>query len=316
MKKFLATALCVTIAMSLMACSKKEPSQGGTVQPSEATVEVDKKTGSDPSATVTTVYNPASEFVKDKVEKFTIKGEVDEDGEKEEDEELVYHLPELQIKSSYAESVNKEINTAFEKIKKDLKKEDDAEIFGTSYIAYLTKEGILSLVFIMYEEYDMNEYKVYNIDTKTGEKVDNARIAQIAGVSGIRKAGMDALQAFYNKMEWYTVKDYKAQPEKGEKTNPEAKDIEKCFSEKYLNDKMRIGLTSEGKMFFVSNVYTGGGAGDYDFVYDVNGNNLDDEDNQCWVGERYPDDEDDEDEEDDDSLPDDDEDINFEEDED
>ena len=125
---------------------------------------------------------------------------------------------------------------------------------------------------------------------------------------------MDALQAFYNKKEWYEIKDYKVVKEKGEKKNSEDKEVEKRFSEKYLNDKMQIGLTSEGKLFFVSNIYNGGGAAEFDFVYDADGEDLDGEDNQYWVGERYPDDEDDDDddeeddEEDDDFLPDDDED--------
>ena len=76
---------------------------------------------------------------------------------------------------------------------------------------------------------------------------------------------------------------------------------------------MKIGLTSEGKLLFVSNIYNGGGAAEFDFVYDADGNDLDDDKNPCWVGESYPDDEDDEDEEDlededDDFIPEDDDD--------
>ena len=323
MKKFLAAALCVTIAMSFMACSKKAPEQSETIKPSEATVEVSKKVDTEPSATVTTVYNPASEFVKERIEKLKCKSYDDDDEDGEYDLEL--HIPELLIKSSYADSVNKEINASIEKFKKNLKIEEADNAFcPDAYIAYLTKEGILSLVVISYEEYELNEFKVYNIDTKTGEKVDNARIAQIAGVSSIRKTAMDALQAFYNKKEWYQIKNYKVVKEAGEKKDSDDKEVEKRFSEKYLNDKMQIGLTSEGKLFFVSNIYNGGGAAEFDFVYDADGNDLDDDENPCWVGERYPDDEDDddgddEDEDEDNFIPDDDdddEDINFEEDED
>ena len=310
MKKFLAAALCVTIAMSFMACSRKAPEQSETIKPSEATVEVSKKENTEPSATVTTVYNPASEFVKERIEKLKCKSYDDDDEDGEYDLEL--HIPELLIKSSYADSVNKEINASIEKFKKNLKKEEADNAFcPDAYIAYLTNEGILSLVVISYEEYELNEFKVYNIDTKTGEKVDNARIAQIAGVSSIRKTAMDALQAFYNKKEWYEIKDYKVVKEAGEKKDSDDKEVEKRFSEKYLNDKMQIGLTSEGKLFFVSNIYNGGGAAEFDFVYDADGEDLDGEDNQYWVGERYPDDEDDDeddeedDEEDDDFLPDD-----------
>lgn len=302
MKKFLASVLCITIAMSLAACSKKAPEQTGTVQPTDITVETSGKAVTEPSATVSTIANPAFEFIKTKVDRITVAGEVDEDGDKEEDEVLSYYVPELLIKSSYAESVNKEINSAYEKYKKNLKNEELEQFYGTSYIAYLTKEGILSLVFISYGEYELNEYKIYNIDTKTGEKVENARIAQIAGVSNIRKAAMDALQNLYIKMDLFPMKDYKVVVGKGEKKGSQEKDIEKTFSEKYLNDKMQIGITNEGKMFFVSTIDTTAGAEFYNWVYDVDGTTLDDEDNPYWVGDRFPDEEDEDDEDEDEDF--------------
>lgn len=299
MKKFLASVLCITIAMSLAACSKKAPEQTGTVQPTDITVETSGKAVTEPSATVSTIANPAFEFIKTKVDRITVAGEVDEDGNKEEDEVLSYYVPELLIKSSYAESVNKEINAAYEKYKKNLKNEELEQFYGTSYIAYLTKEGILSLVFISYGEYELNEYKIYNIDTKTGEKVENAKLAEIAGISNIRKTAMDALQNLYNKMEIFKIKDYKVVLEKGEKKDEQMRDIEKTFSEKYLNDKMQIGITNEGEMFFVSTIDTTAGAEFYNWVYDVDGTTLDDEDNPYWVGDRFPDEEDEDDEDED-----------------
>lgn len=302
MKKFLASVLCITIAMSLAACSKKAPEQTETVQPTDITVETSGKAVTEPSATVSTIANPAYEFIKTKVDRITVAGEVDEDGDKEEDEVLSYYVPELLIKSSYAESVNKEINAAYEKYKKNLKNEELEQFYGTSYIAYLTKEGILSLVFISYGEYELNEYKVYNIDTKTGEKVENAKLAEIAGVSNIRKTAMDALQNLYNKMDIFKIKDYKVVLEKGEKKDEQMRDIEKTFSEKYLNDKMQIGITNEGKMFFVSTIDTTGGAEFYNWVYDVDGTTLDDEDNPYWVGDRFPDEEDEDDEDEDEDF--------------
>ena len=295
----------MTIFMSLTACSgKEEPALTGSIH----TLRTEERTDeTEPSAT-TSVHNPASEYVKDKVNKVKITYEPDpedDDGEVDEDE-LEFHVPELQIKSSYADTVNKEIASAVEKYKKDLEKEEADHYFGTSYVAYLTKENVLSLLFISYEENDMNVYKVYNIDVKTGEKVDNASIAKIGGYQSIRQAAMYALQNWYNKMEIVKVKDYKVVLEKGEKMDGQMKDVEKSFSEKYLNDKMQIGLTSEGKLFFVSNIYNGGGAAEFDFVYDADGNDLDDDENPCWVGERYPDDEDDDDGDDPEDYPDDD----------
>jgi hypothetical protein len=291
MKKILATILCITTVMSFAACNKKKVE----TQVSGSSSQVTNETYA-PVPSETTVANPASEFVKDRIEKFKV---VDEDND---EEELEYHIPELQIKSAYADSVNKELSDAFAKYKKDLEKEDATHFYSTAYIPYLTKDGILSLVFISYEETDLDEYKVYNIDTKTGEKVDNARIAQAAGVSDIRKAAMDALQNWYNKMEIVKVKDYKVVPEAGQKVDEEMKGVETSFSEKYLNDKMQIGLTNEGKIFFISEVCTMAGADFYEWAYDANGGNLDDEENPYWVG--WDDPEEDGDEEDDEDEPD------------
>ena len=296
MKKILATILCIATFMSFAACNKK-PDQSNAVQSSGTVGGVGELPSTQASTPKETVNNPALQYIKDKVETLKV---TDEDGDTEDVE---FHVPELQIKSAYADSVNKEIAAAFEKYKKDLKNEDALHFYSTAYIPYLTKEGILSLVFIAYEETDMDSYKVYNIDTKTGEKVENARIAEIAGVKDIRKAAMDALQNWYNKMEIVKVKDYKVVPEAGQKVDEEMKGVETSFSEKYLNDKMQIGLTNEGKIFFISEVCTMAGADFYEWAYDVDGNNVDDETNLYWVGWEDPeedgDDEGEEDDEDD-----------------
>ena len=308
MKKILATLLCITTVMSLAACNKKTEPTGETT--AIVTFESFPKVSGEASATAATVANPASEFVKDKVEKVKLAFEADpEDGGEEEEEETEFHYPELQIKSAYADEINKEVSGAVKKYLKDLEKEDAEHFFATAYIPYLSKDNILSIVFISYEETDMNIYKVYNIDVKTGEKVDNARIAKAAGVTDIRKAAMDALQNWYNNMAIVKVKDYKVVPEDGAKIDEQMKDVEKSFSEKYLNDKMQIGLTGEGKIFFVSQVCTMAGAEFYDWLYDAGGSTLDDEDNPYWVGMRIPEEEDDEGEEgeegEDEDLPDD-----------
>lgn len=300
MKKFIATVLCITTVMSFASCNKKSPETSTTVVTYESVGGPEDTDTSEPTAPKQTVNNPALQYIKDKVETLKV---TDEDGDTEEVE---FHIPELQIKSAYAESVNKEIAAAFEKYKKDLQKEDALHFYSTAYIPYLTKEGILSLVFIAYEETDLDSYKVYNIDVKTGEKIENARIAEIAGVTDIRKAAMDALQNWYNKMEIVKVKDYKVVPEAGQKVDEEMKGVEASFSEKYLNDKMQIGLTNEGKIFFISEVCTMAGADFYEWAYDAEGGNLDDEENPYWVGWDDPDEAGDgEEEEDDEEEPDD-----------
>ena len=220
MKKFIATVLCITTVMSFAACNKKSPETSTTVVTYESIGGPEEPDTSESTAPKQTVNNPALQYIKDKVETLKV---TDEDGDTEEVE---FHIPELQIKSAYAESVNKEIAAAFEKYKKDLKNEDALHFYSTAYIPYLTKEGILSLVFIAYEETDLDSYKVYNIDVKTGEKIENARIAEIAGVKDIRKAAMDALQNWYNKMENVKVKDYKVVQEAGQQGDEEMKGVE------------------------------------------------------------------------------------------
>ena len=287
----------MSVVMSLAACNRtKEPDKSAFAISeivNRNSEETSTTASSESSSTETMAsYKNVSECVKDVVEKTTMMvpaGDEDED----EPEECIYHYPQILIKSSYVDSVNKEISSTVEKYMKVVKKKEDAdEVFvSTEYIAYLTKEGILSIVFISDEYYEYCRYKIYNIDTKTGEKVDNARIAQAAGVSSIRKAAMDALQAFYNKLGEYKIKNYKVVVKKGKKKNAEMKAVEKTFSEKYLNDNMQIGVTADGKLFFVTIVETSGGAGEYDCLFDAKGCFINDEDNPYWVGERSPEDE-------------------------
>ena len=136
----------------------------------------------------------------------------------------------------------------------------------------------------MTSENEYLEFSVYNIDVKTGEKVDNAKIAEIAGISNIRKSAMDALQAKYNKGKQFRIKNYKVVKKKGKKKNSMDKDVEKAFSEKRLNSKMKIGLTDKSKIFFISEYETG--AGEFFGIYDENGKDLYYSKNPNWVGDK------------------------------
>ena len=141
-------------------------------------------------------------------------------------------------------------------------------------------------MFIECDDNDLNEFHVYNLDVNSGEKVENARLAEIAGISDIRKTAMDALQAFYNRLEIFKIDNYKVVKESGEALDEQEKAVEQSFGEKYLNQNMMLGLTNESKMFFVSPVCTTAGADIYYFIYDVDGIDLDDEDNPAFVGPR------------------------------
>ena len=241
MKKLFATALTCTMLFSLAACNSRKPEQTAP-ESSEAVVQVTETTEAEETTTVsetaeTTAPSETSEevttetmaaavgtkkdYLKDKVVKFKIKEDYNKKKKKWNYTTLEFHFPVLQIKSSYADSINKTMDKMIKKYQKDFKDKEDIGEYGTEYIAYLTKDGIMSIVFINTYPNDQIECKVYNIDVITGEKVDNARIAQIAGVSNIRKSAMNALQARYNKQKLFKVKNYKVVKKKGQKKDPD-----------------------------------------------------------------------------------------------
>lgn len=306
MKKLIATALICTMLFSFAACNSRKPEQTAP-ESSEAVVQVTETTEAEETTTVsetaeTTAPSETSEevttetmaaavlnkkdYLKDKVVKFKVKEDYNKKKKKWNYTTLEFHFPVLQIKSSYADSINKTMDKMIKKYQKDFKDKEDIGEYGTEYIAYLTKDGIMSIVFINTYPNDQIECKVYNIDVITGEKVDNARIAQIAGVSNIRKSAMNALQARYNKQKLFKVKNYKVVKKKGQKKNEDDKAVEKSFNTKHLNDKMKIGLTNEGKIFFVSG-YFDGCCEDNDTVYDANGNDLYTKKNKNLVRAKY-----------------------------
>ena len=304
MKKLIATALICTMMFSLAACngsrrytgtesSETETQVTETTQAAESTesTEVTETTTTETTET-TTVETTATQvsaavgskkdYIKDKVVKFKIKDSYNKKKKKWTYDTIEFHFPVLLIKSSYADSINNAMNKMIKGYQKAFKDKEDIGEYGTEYIAYLTKDGIMSIAFINTYPNDMIECRVYNIDVITGEKVDNARIAQIAGVSNIRKSAMDALQAKYNKEKFYKVKNYKVVVKKGKKKNADQKNVEKSFGTKFLHDKMKIGLTNEGKIFFVSDYVTGSGD-DNTGIYDANGKDLYDEKNKDLV---------------------------------
>lgn len=307
MKKLIATALICTMLFSLAACngsrrytgtesSETETQVTETTQAAESTeatdatetttAETTETTTEATTATETTQTTSAvgskKDYIKDKKVSFKVKDEYNKKKKKWTYDTIEFHFPVLLIKSSYADSINNAMNKMIKGYQKAFKDKEDIGEYGTEYIAYLTKDGILSIAFINTYPNDMIECRVYNIDVITGEKVDNARIAQIAGVSNIRKSAMDALQAKYNKEKFYKLKNYKVVVKKGKKKDSIDKDVEKSFGSKLLNDKMKIGLTNEGKIFFVSDFVTGSGD-ENTGIYDATGKDLYDEKNKDLV---------------------------------
>lgn len=259
MKKLIATALICAMMFSLAACSGKQPETTVT-ETSETTTQVTETT--ETTAETTTETTTAAETTTETTAATTAKILTKKDYVKNARSKYksyvknssTFYAPELLIKSPYADSVNNKIAALFKSYKKDLK-----NISGTEYLVYLTKEGILTIVFKEVRKNDT--FRVFNIDVTTGEKVDNARMAEIAGVKSVRQAAMDTLQELYNTSDFglgiIKFKNHKPVVAKGKKLTKDQKKAAATFEKKYLNENMQIGLTDKGKMFFIFTVWTG-----------------------------------------------------------
>ena len=151
--------------------------------------------------------------------------------------------------------------------------------YSSRYNAFLTGNGILSVVFVECGEWDDDVYHVWNIDVNSGERVDNRTMAEIAGVADIRGSAMDAVQTYLNNSGLVHIENYEIVSIEYDYAR---EDVERSFSEEVLNDNMMIGITSDRTLFFVSPVASFGGAESYYRIYDAHGNDLDNV--TGWVG--------------------------------
>ena len=272
MKKLIATTLACAMMFSLAACSGKqqettvpESSETTTLvtetsETTKASETIEATTAAETTAVETTTETTAATTAKILTKKDYVKNASSKYrnifGKKNKDYADGFYVPELLIKSPYADSVNKEIANVFEGYKKEFKKSKSNLSFNeTGYYVFLTKEGILSIIFVEYGTSTRIKHHVWNIDVTTGEKADNARLAEIAGVKSIRQAAMKAVESYYDGRETGAgsiyVKNFKLVNGSKEVMKKNKKAIEKSLSEKYLNEKMKIGITNEGKLLFI-----------------------------------------------------------------
>lgn len=278
MKKLTAVLLTSAMVFSLTACGKSNVTptrDGGTETTKEEVVTTESETSTEaPETTDTASENGNIEkYVKDARDTYK---HLERDGNK-------YHAPEVLIDSGCAKDINAEIAHRFESYEAAITTDGYSHYTSSDYIVYLTKEGILTIVFVERGEWDDDIYHLYNIDVNTGDYVDNARLAEIAGITDIGKAAKDAVQAYFNATGNVKIENYKVVKDNNEPLNAMEKEIEDSFLDERLNDKMLVGLTSEGKMFFISALGAFGGADWYNRMYDVNGVSLDTFENSDWV---------------------------------
>lgn len=276
MKKTVSVLLASAMALTISACNNNTPEPAYVIEtklPATQETTESPKTTEGTRETIQTDPNLAK-YIKDNRDKYKHL-ENEESGE--------YHAPEILIKSAYADEINKDVAHVFEDYATEIKKEGECHYFATEYIAYLTKEGILSVVFVECGEWDDDEYHVYNIDVSTGEKVDNKRIAEAAGITDIRETAMNAVQSYYNATGLITVRDFKVVTTNDEDLDGMEQEIENSFSEERLNENMMMGLRSDGTIFFISELGSFGGASSYYYMYNTRGSDLRDYDSPYWV---------------------------------
>ena len=201
-----------------------------------------------------------SDYVRDARSEYNL---LEQDGE--------YHVPKVVFKTEYAAQMKQEIDGCFAVYAEEIADNGYSHYYSTHYIAFLSPGGVLSIVFVEVGEWDDDVFHVWNFDVKTGNKVDNSRIAEIAGVRSIRKAGMDAAQKCLNNTGMINVQDYQLVSTDYEYMRDS---VANTFSEAYINDNMPVGLTSDGKMFFISPIASFAGAEYYYTMYDINGDTF------------------------------------------
>ena len=299
MKKFLSVLLASAMVLSIASCTSKKPSDGhhdrdnvetqaskrengGTEEtdpvinePTE-TEETSETTEATTEATTTTSELPidfgtASDYVTDIRDTYKY---LELDGE--------YHVPRVVFNSPYAQEMNDEIRDIFRDYALEISNVGDCHYWYTKYIAFLSPDGVLSVVFVEGGMWDDDIYHVWNFDVMTGNQVDNWTMAERAGVIDIRTAAMDAVQNYYNNTGMLTVENYELQPGSFDYMKQA---VEDSFSTDRLYENMPMGLTNEGKIFFVSGLASFGGADWYYRIYDASGIDLSYE--EGWVGSHH-----------------------------
>lgn len=182
-----------------------------------------------------------------------------------------YHVPKVSFATGYANEMKLEIDGCFAVYAEELAEYGNCHYSSTEYAAFLTQDGILSIIFVEKGEWDDDVFHVWNFDVTTGNKVDNSKIAAAAGVRDIRKSAMDAVQAYLNRVGYVVVEDYQLVSSDFDYMEQPVAD---SFAENRLNADMPIGLMSDGSVFFISAIASVAGAECYYHVYDINGNDL------------------------------------------
>ena len=284
MKKFISVMLAIGMVFALAACKKedkdRDPDSEETTEWFKTEYAVVSGTGepwTDPTEEPTaTETGTETETEIETVSTVSTTGDVTDyviDG-RESYEYLEdtgeYHVPVVLIDSVYANEMRDEIAERFDYYEDLIEEDGSCHYWATKYIAFLNEDyGVLSVVFVEEGDWDDDIYHIWNFDIDTGDKVSNQDLAEMAGIYDIRMTAMDAAQAYYNTYDTI-VEDYIYI---GDDIYMEEY-VNDSFSEEYMNDDMMMGLTGDGRVFFISELASFGGAPTYYEMYDQFGFNM------------------------------------------
>jgi hypothetical protein len=282
MKKIVSVLLASAMVISLAACnandngSGKSGRDGETVGDSKPawgseTSEYTELTETEATTTTTTVETTETTPAVTTSKYGVVTDYVSEIGESYGLESKAYHAPYVNIDSEYTQQMREEIDEIFEYYREQYEENGNCHYNATLYLANLSPDGILSIVLVEIGEWDDHVFHVWNIDCVTGLKVDNAKIAELAGIKDIRTAAMDAVQIYINNRGGGITCENHEAVNTADVYVPE---VEATFSEERINDDMMMGVTGDGTVFFISDVVALGGAPSYYEIYDINGINL------------------------------------------
>ena len=297
MKKFISVLLAFSMVFALAACTREDDNGHGSGRGSgdpdlwskpeyaivSGTGELWTETTEDPTETETETPTPTptiapteTETETETVSTGTSTGSVTDyvidcrDDYKYLEDTGEYHVPLVLIDSEYADEMRAEIKSCFDYYIVLIEEDGWCHYWATKYIAFLNEDfGVLTVVFVEEGDWDDDIYHVWNFDITTGDKVDNLTLAGMAGVADIRTAAMDGAQAYYNTYSTI-VEDYTYI---GDDIYMEEY-VNVSFSEEYMNDDMMLGLTGDGRLFFISELASFGGAPMYYEMYDQYGMNM------------------------------------------
>lgn len=280
MKKLVSVLLASAMVLSIASCSSKESNnesgRGGDISGDskqeygietypEISIETDTSETEEETTTTTTEETTEAGNRYGKVTDYVIDVGADYDLGSGK-----YHVPFVTIDSTYTKQMREEIDGIFNYYHDLVAENGDCHYTATYYLACLSPDGIISIVFVERGDWDDNVYHVWNIDCVTGLKVDNQIIADLAGIPDIRTAAMDAVQIYINSRGEIKCDNYEVIAGADHYRQPTAD----TFSEERINDNMMMGVTDDGTVFFISGVVALGGAEWYYEIYDINGNDL------------------------------------------